>query len=104
MGGADRDLGEDDACAVEALGRLGHDVAAVDVDLGAQRLEAHQVQVDGPRADGATAGHGHARLAAARQQGAQHPEARAHAAHHLVGRGGVDDVARGEMEGLAQVG
>ena len=102
--GADRHLGERDARAAQALGRLGDHVAAVDVDLGAQRLHAHQVQVDGPRADGAAAGHGNARLAAARQQRPEHPEARPHAAHQLIGRGGVDDIARGEMHGLAQVG
>ena len=88
---------------LQALRRLGDDVAAVDVDLGAQRLQRHQVQVDRPRADGAAARQRDARLAAARQQRAQHPEARAHAADQLVGRGGVDDVARGQMEGLAQV-
>ena len=104
MGGADGDLGKDHARALEAPWRLGHHVAAVDLDLGAQRLEPHQVQVDRARADGAAAGHGHARLPAARQQRAQHPEARAHAVDHLVGRGGVDDVARGEVEGLAEVG
>ena len=43
------------------------------------------------------------RLAAAGEQRAEHPEARAHAADHLVGRRGVDDVAGGEMEGLADV-
>ena len=41
------------------------------------------------------------RPAAARQQGRQHPEARPHARHHLVRRGGVDDLRRGEPEGLA---
>ena len=97
-------LGKITRAPVQALGRLGHDVAAVDLDLGAQRLEAHQVQVDRPRADGAAAGQGDARLPAARQQRAQHPEARAHAVDHLVGRRGVDDVARREVEGLAEVG
>ena len=104
VSGADGNLGKDHARALEALGCLGHHVAAVDVDLGAQRLEPHQMQVDRTRADGAAAGHGHARLPAARQQRAQHPEARAHAVDHLVGRGGVDDVARREVEGLAQIG
>ena len=93
MGGADRDLGErDPARRVRPLRRLGDDIAALELDLGAQRLERHQVQIDGPRADGAAAGQRHLRLAAAGEQRRQHPEARPHARHHLVGRGGVDDV------------
>ena len=103
VGGAHRDLGEGHPGTLEAARRPGHHVAAVDVDLGAERLEPHQVQVDRPGADGTAARHGDARLSAARQQRAQHPEARAHAAHQLVGGGGVDDVAGRQMERLAQM-
>ena len=44
------------------------------------------------------------RPAAARDERREHPEARPHARHHLVGRGGVDDLRRGEPEGLAVAG
>src|SRR5436190_1478976 len=57
MGGADGDLGEDDARADEAtLGGLGDDIALVDFDLGAQFLEAEEEQIDRAGADGAAAG------------------------------------------------
>jgi hypothetical protein len=35
---------------------LGDDIAAVDVDLGPERLESGEVQVDGPRPDRTPAG------------------------------------------------
>ena len=102
VGGADRDLGERDAgCRSSPLRRPGDDIAAFELDLGAERLERGQMQIDGPRADGAAAGQRHLRLAAAGEQRRQHPEARPHARHHLVRRGGVDDLGRGEPEGLA---
>ena len=59
------------------------------------------MQIDGARADGAAAGQRHLGPAAARDQRRKHPEARPHARHHLVRRGGVDDLGRGEPEGLA---
>ena len=62
VGGADRDLGEDDASALQAARCLGDHVAAVDVDLGAELLQRHQVQVDRARADGAAARQRHPRL------------------------------------------
>jgi hypothetical protein len=103
MRGSDRDFGKHDASTLQPLWHLGDHIAAVDVDLSPHRLQRHQVQVDRPRADGATARHGHSRLPAAGQQGPQHPEARPHAAYQLVGRRGVDDIARSQMERLAQV-
>ena len=77
---------------VKPARRLGDDVAALDVELRAERLEPHQEEVDRPRADGAAAGQRHARLVHAREQRPDHPEARAHARDELVGRGRVDDV------------
>ena len=101
VGGADGDLGERDARAAEAFRRLGDDVAGLDVDLGAERLQRLDEEIDRPRADGAAAGERHLRLAHARQQRADHPEARAHARDELVGRGGVDDVAGPQLDRFA---
>ena len=50
---------------------LGDDVAVLDDDLGAHRLQALDVLVDRPRADRAAAGQRDARLAEARQQRAR---------------------------------
>ncbi len=104
VGGADGHLGEHDAAAAQgaALG-LGEHVAGLDLDLGAELLEAHQMQVDGTRADGAAAGQRHLGLAAAGEQRTEHPEAGPHAADHFIGRHRIDDVARREVERLADV-
>ena len=100
MRGADRDFREHVAVADEAavLG-LGDDIAAFDIDIGAERLQAVEEEVDRPRADGAAAGQRHLRLAHARQQRPDHPEGRPHLRDQLIGRGGVDDVPRGEIDG-----
>ena len=104
MRGADGDLGEHDAAAAQGtpLG-LGEHVAGLDLDLGAELLETHQMQVDGTRADGAAAGQRNLGLAAAGEQRAEHPEAGPHAADHFIGRHRIDDVARREVERLADV-
>ena len=100
MGGADRDLREHVAVAGQpAVPGLGDDIAALDVDLGAERLQALDEQVDRARADGAAAGQRHLGLAHAGEQRPDHPEARPHLRHQLVGRGRVDDVAGGEIDG-----
>jgi hypothetical protein len=101
MGGADRDLVEGDVGALEALPRPGDHVAALDGDLGAELFHGHEVHVHGPRSDGAAAGQRHLRLTAARQQRAQHPEARPHLGDEVVRGGGVRDVAGGEMHHVA---
>ena len=62
------------------------DVAGLDVDLGAERLERLQMQIDRTRADRAASRHRHARRAETGEQGRQHENAGAHAAHHVVGR------------------
>ena len=41
--GADRDFREHDACAAQSFRRSRDDVARVDVDLGAERLQSHQM-------------------------------------------------------------
>jgi hypothetical protein len=58
-------------------------------------LERHQEEIDRARADGAAAGQRDPGLAHARQERPDHPEARPHLRHEVVGRGGVDDVGGG---------
>ncbi len=104
MGAADRDLGKGDLAAAQASARrLGDDIAGVDLDRGPEALHRHQQEIDRTRADGAAAGQRHPRLAAARQQRRQNPETRAHARHQLIRGGGVDDLARGHVDGLAGI-
>ena len=69
---ANGDLGKRDACAFEALGCGGDHVAPVNIDGRAQRLEAHQMQVDRTRTNGTAARHRHVCATAARQQRAKH--------------------------------
>ena len=76
------------------------DVAVLLRDLRAQLLQALQVQIDGPRSDGAAAGQRHARLAHARDQRPQHQRGSAHGLDQLVGSFGIDQIAaadRGAM-------
>ena len=56
LGRADRDAGEGVGPAVQPLGRGRPDIAGGEVDLGAERLERLQVEVDRPIADRAAAG------------------------------------------------
>ena len=101
MGGADGDLREHDAGADETLRRSRDDVAVVDVDVGAERLQRLDEEIDRARADGAAAGQRHPRLTHARQQRADDPEARAHPRDEIVGRGGIDDFAGAELQRFA---
>ena len=88
LGAGDGDAVEVHHRAAQALGRLGFDVAVRLVDARAELLQAEDVQVDGPRADGAAAGQGNARAPAARHQRPQHQAGGAHGLHQLVGRFG----------------
>ncbi|MCY1233808.1 hypothetical protein D9M72_463650 [compost metagenome] len=100
VGGADGHLRESVACADQAAFRRRRvDVAAVDLDIGAECLKAFDEQIDRARADGATTGQRYAGLAFTGEQRADHPEACAHLRHQLVRRGRIDDVAAGEMDG-----
>ena len=84
---------EHDLRAAQAL-RLGLHVALADAEPRAELLEAAQVEVDGPRADGAAAGGGDARVAKAGEERPQHEEGGAHRLHQLVGRLAARDRAR----------
>jgi hypothetical protein len=85
------------------------EVAVAQVDDGAEGREGVHVDVHGPRADGAAAGQRHDRLAAAREQWAQHEVGGAHLAHDVVvgARGGQrvgrerDDLAPSQSRDLA---
>ena len=66
--------------------RLDLDVAVLERDLGAHRLEALQVLIDRARADRAAAGQRDARAAVARDERAEHEHARAHRLDELVRR------------------
>ena len=99
MGGADRHFREHVAVAAQPVLRRRHDIAGVHVDLGAQLLQAVDEEIDRARADGATArqrdlGHAHAG-----EQRTDDPEGGAHLGDEFVGRGGVDDVGGGEVDG-----
>jgi hypothetical protein len=104
MGAADGHLGEHDFAAAQAVAGARDHVAAVDLDLGAEALQRHDEEVDRAGADGAAAGHGDLGLAHACHQRPDHPEARPHLGDELIGRGGVDDVRRRDVQGLALIG
>ena len=95
LGRADRWRGQHDAAAAQPVAfgpRV--DVAGLHLDVGAERVQCLEMQVDRPRADRAAAGQRHARRAEARQQRRQHENAGAHAADHVVGRLRVAGSAR----------
>ena len=104
MGAADGDLGEVDLAAAQALFGARDDIAAFDLDLGAERFQRHDQQIDRPRADGAAARQRDLGLAHARQQRRQHPEARAHLGDEFIGRGGVDDMFGRDVQRAAAIG
>ena len=76
-------FGKTISAPLRPFGALRHHVAAVDLDLGAEPLHRHDEKIDRPRADGAAAGQRNPRLAHARQQRRQHPEARPHLARRV---------------------
>ena len=90
LGGADGGLGKADLGPLQPARRPGPDVAARHLDHGAEPLEAGQVQVDRPGADGAAAGQRHLRLALAGEQRPQHEDGGAHPPDDVVGRLAVE--------------
>ena len=97
-------LGKTISAPLRPLARLGHHVAGLDLDLGAETLEGHDQEIDRTRADGAAARHRDARLAHAGEQRRDHPEAGPHRRDELVGRAGVDDAPRRQADGLPRLG
>jgi hypothetical protein len=96
LGARDRDGLEIEARTLEpACARA--DVAAVDLDVRTHGLQARDVDVHRPRADGAAARQRHVRLAETREQRSQHQDGRAHRLDQLVGR---EALARGRAVDL----
>jgi len=95
------DLGEIDVSALQAALGLGDDIARLDFDLGSELFHGHDVEIDGPRADGAAAGQRDLGFAAARQKGAEHPEAGPHFGHQVIGGRGVDNAFCGNAQGFS---
>ena len=62
VGCADRDLRQFDAAAGQTPRGARIDVAAVEIDLGAERFQRGEVEIDGARSDRAAAGQRNARL------------------------------------------
>ena len=87
LGRADGRRGQHDAAAAQAVAfgpRM--DVAGLYVDVGAERVQRLEMQVDRPRADRAASRQRHARRTETGQQRRQDENAGAHAADHVVGR------------------
>ena len=97
-------LGKGDPRAAQAVLRPGNHIARINRDLGTERLERIDQEIDRARADGAAAGQGDTGLAEAREQRRDHPEARPHARDEVIGRGGIDDGGGLEPQGLARFG
>ena len=103
MGRAHRNLRERIMRARQPVAGGGVHIAVFDLDLGAQPPEHLDEQIHRPRADGAAARQRDARLAHARKKRADHPEAGAHFRDQFIGRGDVDNVARGEIDRAGEV-
>ena len=82
-------------------GRPGMDVAVLDGDFGAHRLQALDVLVHRPGADGATARQRHARFTAARHQRAEHQYRRPHGLDQFIGCHSVVNAPAIEANGIA---
>jgi hypothetical protein len=104
MGAADRDLGEIDLGALQALRGGRHDVAGIDLDGGPELGQGHDQEVYRTGADGAAAGHGHLGVAEPGEKRGDDPEARPHGRDEFVRRAGVDDRPGGQADGLAGFG
>ncbi len=92
LGSGDGNPVEVDGAAAKTLGGDRLDVPVRLLDAGAKLFQAENVEVDGPGADGAAAGHGHTGPPAARHQRAQHQAGGTHGLHQLVGSLRADDV------------
>jgi hypothetical protein len=64
--------------------RLGVDVAMVEIDFGAHRLQTLDVLIDRAEPDGTSSGQRYTRLSAPREQRPERQDRRPHGLHHLV--------------------
>ena len=85
FGPGDGDHVGGDACTLE-LGGLGDDVAMLDADLRAHRLQPLDMLIHRARADRATARQRHGGPTETRQQGPERQDRCAHRLHQLIGR------------------
>jgi hypothetical protein len=72
------------------------------LDSGAQQFQRPQVQVDGPRTDGAAAGQGDPRFLQAGHQRPQNQDGSTHLAHQVVGRLVVVQAAGIHLHGVVR--
>ena len=101
LGRPDRDLRKHDLRAGQPVRRPRLDVALLERDLGAELFQALEMQVDRPGTDGAAARQRDLGLALARQQRAEHQNARPHLAHQVVGRPRAGQPTGLQVEGAA---
>ena len=94
--------GKDDRGALQSVGRRCLDIALVEFDLGAQLGQGPEMQIDGPRADGAAARQRDLGPPVTRQQGPENEHRSPHLAHQIVGRRGAVGRARGQFENPAR--
>ena len=104
MGAADSHLRKHHLAAAQSVWRACDHVSGFDGDLGTEALQRHDQKIDGAGADGAAARHRHLGLTHAGDQRRDDPKARPHFRDQLVGRGGIDDIARRDVQGLALIG
>ena len=94
LGSGDADAVESELAPFEPVRRFGFDVAVLLMDFRAQPFQRRDVQIDGPRADGAAAGKRNPRASVASQQRAQHQARSPHGFDQIVGRFGMIDLRR----------
>ena len=88
--------------ALQAAGAR-HDIAVLDVDIGAQRGQALDMLVDRALPDRAAAWQAHARLAKARDQRPEHQDRRAHGLDELVRRLECAELIGGDGDAVVRV-
>ena len=101
MGRTNRHLGEAVAGSTQSALCRCDNVTCLDIHVGTQGLQAVDEQINGTGADGAATGKRYACLMHSGKQGANDPETGTHARDQLIGRGGIDDFARPEMNRAA---
>ena len=89
--------------ALQAVWCTGVDIAVFERNLRAQALQAGEVNIDRPRADGAAARQRYGGLAKARQERPQYENGSAHAAHQFIGRDGAGDITGSENKAVVRI-
>ena len=97
LSGTDARVVEGHHGAAQAVARQ-LDEAVLDLDAGAELLEAAKVEVDASRPDVAAAGHGDGGPPQTGDHGPHDDDARPHRAHELVGRAVAESVPGGDTQ------